>query len=83
MNNAEQLAEYVLPQNKELNMVFQFELAYLDSPKCSALEVAVMAHRPWRLSELKAIVTKWQTLERDAGFWNASVQSSLSRHRSA
>lgn len=73
MSNAGQIVDYVLPQNKELNMAFQFELAYLDSPENNGLDVAVFAHRPWHLSELKAIVTKWQTLERDAGFWNTFV----------
>ncbi|KAJ7487352.1 glycoside hydrolase family 13 protein [Mycena galericulata] len=71
LDHAEEVLKYVLPKCKELNMVFQFELAYMDSPKGGAREVSVFAHRPWRLSELKALVTKYQTLERDAGFWNA------------
>ncbi|KAJ7054226.1 glycoside hydrolase family 13 protein [Mycena amicta] len=60
------LAEYVLPGNKELDMIFQFEQISLDAdPKQS------FTHRQWKLPELMAIVNRWQTLERDAGFWNA------------
>ncbi|KAJ7103939.1 glycoside hydrolase family 13 protein [Mycena epipterygia] len=64
-----ELAKYVLPENKELQMVFQFELVLLDSPRTVPRPPAT--HRPWKLSELKEIVTRWQRFERDAGFWNA------------
>jgi len=60
------LAAYVLPRNKEFNMVFHFELMDLDSPAESPL-----VKKAWRLTELKAVVKRWQTYKRDEGFWNA------------
>ena len=85
----EEIAAYVLPQNKELNMVFNFELMDIDagpSPNSnppttittstSDTEVLIpLTYRPWRLSRLKHIITKWQTYLRTAGFWNASYLS--------
>ncbi|KAJ6539974.1 glycoside hydrolase family 13 protein [Mycena vulgaris] len=68
-HSAAELSKYVLPQNKELNMVFQFELVDLDSPRTAPR--TPFAHRPWKLSELKEIVARWQRFDRDAGFWNA------------
>ncbi|PFH46341.1 glycoside hydrolase family 13 protein [Amanita thiersii Skay4041] len=61
-----QTAAYVLPQNKELNMVFQFELMDVDSPPDVPLRF-----KKWKLSEMKRIVGKWQTFKKDEGFWNA------------
>ncbi|KAJ7853469.1 glycoside hydrolase family 13 protein [Mycena leptocephala] len=68
-HSAAELAKYVLPANKELNMVFQFELIDLDSPRTA--QRTPFIHHPWKLSEFKEIVTRWQRFERDAGFWNA------------
>ena len=65
-HDASALAAYVLPQNKELNMVFHFELMDLDSPAESPL-----VKKAWRLAELKAVVGRWQTYKREQGFWNA------------
>ncbi|KAF8551259.1 glycoside hydrolase family 13 protein [Imleria badia] len=65
-HDASGLAAYVLPQNKELNMVFNFELMDLDSSEESPL-----VKKAWRLSDLKAIVGRWQTYKREEGFWNA------------
>ena len=47
-------------------MVFHFELMDLDSPAESPL-----VKKAWRLSDLKAVVGRWQTYKRDEGFWNA------------
>ncbi|KAG2134183.1 glycoside hydrolase family 13 protein [Suillus bovinus] len=65
-HEASELAAYVLPQNRELNMVFHFELMDIDSPPESPL-----LRKPWTLSELKAIVSRWQRFMRDDGFWNS------------
>ena len=62
------VAKYVLPQNKELNMVFQFEVVDLDRKGNGPCP---LTPRQYQLSELKQIVTKWQTFKRDDGFWNA------------
>ncbi|KAF7334998.1 Glycoside hydrolase family 13 protein [Mycena venus] len=67
-HSAAELAKYVLEKHKELNMVFQFQLSDLDSPR--GTRHLPMVHRPWKLFELKEIVTRWQIFERDQGFWN-------------
>jgi alpha-glucosidase len=66
-----ELARYVLPENKELNMAFHFELVDLDSPR--GAERTRFIYRPWKLSELKEIVNRWQTFKREEGFWNSCV----------
>ncbi|KAJ7669661.1 glycoside hydrolase family 13 protein [Mycena rosella] len=68
-HSAAELAKYVLPARKELDMIFQFELVDLDSPRTEARTPFI--HRPWKLSEFKEVVARWQRTERDAGFWNA------------
>ncbi|KAJ7728000.1 glycoside hydrolase family 13 protein [Mycena maculata] len=68
-HSADQLSRYVLPERKELNMVFQFELVDLDSPRTE--QRAPFIHRPWKLSEFREIATRWQKFKRDEGFWNA------------
>jgi alpha-glucosidase len=80
-HSAAELAKYVLPANKELNMVFQFELIDLDSPRTA--QRTPFIHRPWKLSEFKEIVTRWQRFERDAGFWNACVLPANARNLSS
>ena len=70
-HEASQLAAYVLPKNEELNMVFQFELMDIDSPKEG--DPVPLIHKDWKLSELKDTVGRWQIFERDQGFWNAYV----------
>ncbi|KAG2047168.1 glycoside hydrolase family 13 protein [Suillus hirtellus] len=65
-HEASELAAYVLPQNRELNMVFHFELMDIDSPSESPL-----LRKPWTLGEFKEIIGRWQKFMRDDGFWNA------------
>ncbi|THH30754.1 hypothetical protein EUX98_g3425 [Antrodiella citrinella] len=64
------LAEYVLPQNKELDMVFQFELIDIDAQGGMEAESPIL-WKPWRLQDMKDIVTKWQSYSREDGFWNS------------
>ncbi|KAJ7237909.1 glycoside hydrolase family 13 protein [Mycena haematopus] len=64
-----EIARYVLPANKELDMVFHFELVALDSPRTTQRQPLI--HRPWKLSEFTQIVNRWQTFKREEGFWNA------------
>ena len=68
-HSADDLAEYVLPQNRELKTIFQFELMDIDSS--DSLEPLIP--KPWKLSDLKNVVEKWQTFKREEGFWNTSV----------
>jgi len=64
------LAAYVLPANKELNMVFQFEIMDLDSPK-EGQDVEALKFKKWKLSDLKDTIGRWQRYKRDEDFWNA------------
>ena len=59
-----------LPKNKELNMVFQFELMDIDSA-VEGEDMVPLINKPWKLSDLKDIVRRWQTFKREEGFWNA------------
>ena len=68
-HSADDLAEYVLPQNRELQTIFHFELMDIDSS--GPLERFIP--KPWKLSGLRDIVEKWQTFKRGEGFWNTSV----------
>ncbi|KAJ7131246.1 glycoside hydrolase family 13 protein [Mycena epipterygia] len=79
-HSASELAKYVLPKNKELNMVFEFELVDIDSPR--TVEHQPFTPRPWKLSEFKEIVNRWQTFGRDDGFWNAVFIENHDRARS-
>ncbi|KAI5120424.1 hypothetical protein M0805_006924 [Coniferiporia weirii] len=63
------LAKYVLPDNRELNMVFQFELMDIDSSGQSRDDPLVP--RKWKLAELKEVINRWQTYLRAEGFWNS------------
>ncbi|KAJ7581856.1 alpha amylase [Mycena floridula] len=70
--SVEEVAKYVLPANKELNMVFQFELMHIDLPsKDSGIERSPLIPRPWKVAELKEIIIRWQRYKKDEGFWNA------------
>lgn len=71
-HDAEELAAYVLPKNKELNMVFQFQVMDLDHAVQGQDQVPLI-HKEWNLAQLKEIVARWQTFKRDDGFWNACV----------
>lgn len=82
-HSADEVAKYVLPQNKELNMVFQFELmdldAFVDPRNGDHIQLIPCE---WKLSDLKDIVSKWQVFKREEGFWNTLVEalfSSLTR----
>jgi alpha-glucosidase len=75
-HDIDQLAPYVLPASKELNMVFQFELMYIDAPHSGGTDGQVFKYeslvwKQWSMNEMKTIVEKWQGYKRDEGFWNA------------
>ncbi|KIY70355.1 glycoside hydrolase family 13 protein [Cylindrobasidium torrendii FP15055 ss-10] len=67
--NVEELARYVLPANKELHMVFQFELMTIDQAKVP--DASPLQHADWKVSELRDWLHRWQTFKKDEGFWNA------------
>lgn len=80
-HRAEDIAAYVLPANKELNMVFHFEIMNIDDGGVDggAEAVSPLIHREWKLLEFKNIVDKWQQYKREEGYWNAYVRFSSAR----
>jgi alpha-glucosidase len=71
-HNADDIVPYVLPSNKELQMVFHFEIMDIDSAS-RAREQSPFVTQRFALSELKKVIGKWQTCRRDEGFWNRSL----------
>ncbi|KAF8323418.1 glycoside hydrolase family 13 protein [Clavulina sp. PMI_390] len=61
-----ELAPYVLPSSRELNMVFTFDHMDID-----AANLEPLYPREWKLSELKSILNKWQTHMHSLGGWNS------------
>ncbi|KAI0684458.1 glycoside hydrolase family 13 protein [Cytidiella melzeri] len=72
-HNPDDIAAYVLPANKELNMVFQFQVMDIDSGgvEGGAEAVSPLVYRKWKLLELKNITERWQLYKREQGYWNA------------
>ncbi|TCD61193.1 hypothetical protein EIP91_008799 [Steccherinum ochraceum] len=64
-----ELAQYVYPKNKELNMVFQFELNDIDAQGGLEAESPI-CYKPWRLQDMKAIINRFQQWGRSDDFWN-------------
>ncbi|ORY23124.1 alpha-glucosidase [Naematelia encephala] len=58
------LVPYVLPENKELQMIFQFEQQEVDG-------YPQLVPRDYLLSELKAITSRWQVGMQERGGWNS------------
>ncbi|EAU93650.1 alpha-glucosidase [Coprinopsis cinerea okayama7 len=80
-HDASHLARYVLPANKELNMVFQFEHMELDTPLMGDDDVPLL-YKSWKLTQMKEIITRWQQYKRDEGFWNAAYTENHDHARS-
>lgn len=74
----EQALDYVGDGRRELNMTFQFEHMMLDaaSPGLGKWNVV-----PWKLTDLKKIITNWQTVLHDRG-WNANYLCNHDQPRS-
>ncbi|AIQ43371.1 alpha-glucosidase [Paenibacillus sp. FSL R7-0297] len=74
----EQALDYVGDGRRELNMTFQFEHMNLDaaSPGSGKWDVV-----PWKLSELKKIISNWQTVLHNRG-WNANYLCNHDQPRS-
>lgn len=58
------LVPYVLPQNKELQMIFQFEQQEVDG-------YPQLVPKDYNLTEFKAITSRWQTGMQSRGGWNS------------
>lgn len=69
------IATWVLPANKELHMVFHFEIMDIDSGgvEGGVEGVTPLTAAPWTLCKLKNIIDRWQTFKREEGFWNTYV----------
>ncbi|KAF5312242.1 hypothetical protein D9619_003794 [Psilocybe cf. subviscida] len=76
----EELVPYVLPANKELQMVFNFDLMDLDSPK-EGVDFNPLRNKQWTLDELKGTVGRWQGMLREEGFWNATFMENHDHSR--
>jgi oligo-1,6-glucosidase len=61
----EQAVDFTNPDNKQVNMVFQFETMDIDSG-----EGGKWNFKPWKLSDLKAVTSKWQYALNGKG-WNS------------
>ena len=62
-NDVEDVKKYIMPDRRELDIIFQFELMEIDSGP-----LGVFSSRDWQLSEIKSLTQKWQTILRPA--WN-------------
>ncbi|KAK9311295.1 glycoside hydrolase superfamily [Lipomyces starkeyi] len=66
-----EIIEAVGFDRNELNMIVQFEIVNLDHCSTRASSAVVFTHRNWVLTELKAIVDKWQSFMKTNHGWNA------------
>ncbi|CUA71399.1 maltase MalT [Rhizoctonia solani] len=71
-----ELLPYVLPERKELQMMFQFELADID-----ATHNPLIPRNP-SLPEIKSIINKWQTFMFNHGGWNSLYMENHDQARS-
>ena len=58
------LVPYVLPQNKELQMIFQFEQQEVDG-------YPQLVPKDYTLPEFKGVTSRWQTGMQERGGWNS------------
>jgi len=59
------MVPYVLPENKELQMIFQFEGQEVDG-------YPQLIPKDYQLSEFKRVTTRWQVEMQERGGWNSS-----------
>ncbi|MGG6313831.1 glycoside hydrolase family 13 protein [Paenibacillus macerans] len=74
----EQALDYVGDDRRELNMTFQFEHMFLDAGSAGSGKWDVV---PWKLTELKQVMTRWQTVLHGRG-WNANYWCNHDQPRS-
>jgi len=79
MITTEQAVDITHEERGLLNMVFQFEHVMLDQDRSSNL--GKWQHVPWRLTDLKAVTTRWQKGLEDNG-WNSLYLSNHDQPRS-
>ncbi|CAN8096832.1 unnamed protein product [Discula destructiva] len=69
--------DYVRAANKELSMVFQFDMVDLGQGLHHKYQ-----YRPWKLPQLKAIVTKWQQFIEGTDGWTTAFCENHDQGRS-
>ncbi|KZT60559.1 glycoside hydrolase family 13 protein [Calocera cornea HHB12733] len=65
-HDVDTLVKYVLPEEKELQMIFTFELHDVDGVPRIPLKP-----RPFHLRDFKSVIDKYQTRVLEAGGWNS------------
>ncbi|MEO2203808.1 alpha-glucosidase [Paenibacillus pabuli] len=73
----EQALAYVGTDRNELNMVFQFEHMFVDAKSSG---IGKWNYREWKLTELKEIMSRWQTILHGRG-WNANYMGNHDQPR--
>jgi glycosidase len=71
---------YVLARNKELDMVFQFDITHLGQGPPGGTSKYDSA--PWLLPEMKRIVEKWQTFIDGTDAWTTVFNENHDNRRS-
>ncbi|KAJ1310693.1 hypothetical protein OPQ81_009219 [Rhizoctonia solani] len=75
-HDPQDLLPYVLPERKELQMMFQFELADIDGTHNP------LVPRNPSLPEIKSVINKWQTFMFNNGGWNSLYMENHDQARS-
>lgn len=64
--NITEALKYVVPERKELNMIFQFNIMDIDASPNSKWII-----RDWKFTELKDIIRRWQHVIEKGNGWNS------------
>lgn len=75
--NPARVLDYVRAENKELSMVFQFDMVDLGQGAHHKYQ-----YQPWKLPDLKAIVTKWQQFIEGTDGWTTAFCENHDQGRS-
>ncbi|EMF16754.1 glycoside hydrolase family 13 protein [Sphaerulina musiva SO2202] len=71
VQDEDEVLRVVARERKELNMIFIFELVDLSN----AVGAPRLSLRPWKVKELRNVVSKWQKAMRERGGWNSIFDS--------
>lgn len=67
VNDQDEILKVVGRERNELNMIFIFEVVDISNlPGAPRLTL-----RPWKVKELRDIISKWQNVMREKGGWNS------------
>ncbi len=67
VQDEEEILNVVGRERHELNMIFIFEIVDISN----ARNAPRLSLRPWKIQELRDIVSKWQIVMRERGGWNS------------